>query len=225
MEHKPIYPEIRPESVAIPKGQSLSSWLNSRIARYETRAARLGRAQVSGRLRPEISPRADALHRHRRHRRRGRRQHGAGRALHFLDHGAAGRMRGAVASAHRRRGGVLRAARQQAALHHRAPGRALRDHAQGARPVLGSARRLSRPGQRGHRGSADVRHHRQQQAGDADLSARSPGRQDQAPERAAAARSPDDASARSGGPSSGRPKSRDSASLHAGSTSSELRGP
>ena len=38
MEHKPIYPEIGPESVAIPKGQSLASWLDSRIARYETRA-------------------------------------------------------------------------------------------------------------------------------------------------------------------------------------------
>src|SRR5713226_965869 len=38
MEHKPIYPEIRPESVAIPKGRSLSSWLESRIARYETRS-------------------------------------------------------------------------------------------------------------------------------------------------------------------------------------------
>src|SRR3989442_8693021 len=38
MEHKPIYPEIRPESVAIPQGRSLSSWLESRIARYETRS-------------------------------------------------------------------------------------------------------------------------------------------------------------------------------------------
>src|SRR5262249_62078483 len=38
MEHKPIYPEIRPESVAIPAGQTLSSWLESRIARYETRS-------------------------------------------------------------------------------------------------------------------------------------------------------------------------------------------
>src|SRR5258707_14470762 len=37
MEHKPIYPEIRPEGVVIPKGQDLSSWLNSRIARHETR--------------------------------------------------------------------------------------------------------------------------------------------------------------------------------------------
>ena len=38
MEHKPIYPEIRPEKVAIPPGASLASWLNSRIARYETRS-------------------------------------------------------------------------------------------------------------------------------------------------------------------------------------------
>src|SRR5215218_2792675 len=37
MEHKPIYPEIRPESVAMPKGKDLASWLNSRIARYESR--------------------------------------------------------------------------------------------------------------------------------------------------------------------------------------------
>src|SRR5262249_8421448 len=37
MEHKPIYPEIRPESVVIPKGENLSSWLTSRIARYDTR--------------------------------------------------------------------------------------------------------------------------------------------------------------------------------------------
>ena len=38
MEHKPIYPEIRPENVALPKGQDLAGWLNSRIARYETRS-------------------------------------------------------------------------------------------------------------------------------------------------------------------------------------------
>ena len=38
MEHKPIYPEIRPESVVIPKGETLASWLDTRIARYETRA-------------------------------------------------------------------------------------------------------------------------------------------------------------------------------------------
>src|SRR5262250_3578823 len=37
MEHKPIYPEIRPDNVVIPKGENLSSWLNSRIARYDTR--------------------------------------------------------------------------------------------------------------------------------------------------------------------------------------------
>jgi mannose-6-phosphate isomerase-like protein (cupin superfamily) len=38
MEHKPIYPEIRPENVAIPSGASLAAWLNSRIARYDTRS-------------------------------------------------------------------------------------------------------------------------------------------------------------------------------------------
>ena len=38
MEHKPIYPEIRPENVVIPEGKSLASWLDSRIARYETRS-------------------------------------------------------------------------------------------------------------------------------------------------------------------------------------------
>src|SRR5438105_6695143 len=38
MEHKPIYPEIKPENVALPKGATLASWLNSRIARYETRS-------------------------------------------------------------------------------------------------------------------------------------------------------------------------------------------
>ena len=37
MEHKPIYPEIRPDNVVIPKGENLSSWLKSRIARYDTR--------------------------------------------------------------------------------------------------------------------------------------------------------------------------------------------
>ena len=37
MEHKPIYPEIRPESVVIPKGETLASWLDSRVARYDTR--------------------------------------------------------------------------------------------------------------------------------------------------------------------------------------------
>jgi len=38
MEHKPIYPEIKPENVALPKGATLASWLNSRIARYDTRS-------------------------------------------------------------------------------------------------------------------------------------------------------------------------------------------
>ena len=38
MEHKTIYPEIRPENVVIPKGATLESWLNSRIARHETRS-------------------------------------------------------------------------------------------------------------------------------------------------------------------------------------------
>jgi len=28
MEHKPIYPEIKPENVALPKGATLASWLN-----------------------------------------------------------------------------------------------------------------------------------------------------------------------------------------------------
>jgi quercetin dioxygenase-like cupin family protein len=37
MEHKPIHPEIRPERVVIPDDHDLASWLNSRIARYETR--------------------------------------------------------------------------------------------------------------------------------------------------------------------------------------------
>ena len=58
-QHKTLYPEIRPENVAIPKGKSLGDWLNTRIARYETRSTRLGRAQVPGRLRSEVSPRAD----------------------------------------------------------------------------------------------------------------------------------------------------------------------
>ena len=144
--------------------------------------ARLARAQIPGRLRSEISPRPDALHRNRRHRRRCRRQRGSGRALHLLHHGPAGRLRGPAASPYRRRGGVLRPARQQAAFHHRASGRAVRNHPQGARSVLGAARRLSRPGQRGHRGGADVRHYRQQQAGDADLSAGTSAVQDQAAE-------------------------------------------
>ncbi len=30
-EHRPIYPEIGPESVALPQGRTLASWLNSRI--------------------------------------------------------------------------------------------------------------------------------------------------------------------------------------------------
>src|SRR5205807_2083098 len=37
MEHKPIYPEIKPDNVVIPKGENLSTWLSSRIARYDTR--------------------------------------------------------------------------------------------------------------------------------------------------------------------------------------------
>ena len=37
-QHKTIYPEIRPENVVIPKGQTLGDWLNTRIARYETRS-------------------------------------------------------------------------------------------------------------------------------------------------------------------------------------------
>jgi N-methylhydantoinase A/oxoprolinase/acetone carboxylase beta subunit len=35
--NKPMYPEIKPESVVIPKDKTLASWLDSRIARYETR--------------------------------------------------------------------------------------------------------------------------------------------------------------------------------------------
>ena len=36
-QHKTIFPEIRPESVVVPKGKSLSQWLDGRIARYDTR--------------------------------------------------------------------------------------------------------------------------------------------------------------------------------------------
>ena len=53
----------RPENVVIPKGKTLH------VAQFAHRTvrdtpARLGRAQVPGRLRSEISPRADALCRH-----------------------------------------------------------------------------------------------------------------------------------------------------------------
>ena len=49
------------------EGQTFAQWLESRVARYATR--RLGCAQVPGRLRPQVPPRADALHGNRRHRR------------------------------------------------------------------------------------------------------------------------------------------------------------
>ena len=35
--NKVVYPEIKPENLEIPEGQTLESWLNTRIARYETR--------------------------------------------------------------------------------------------------------------------------------------------------------------------------------------------
>src|SRR6185295_9581518 len=53
------------------------------------------------------------------------------------------------------------------------------DRARRARPHFRAARRVSRPGERGRRGGADVRHARRLQAEDADLSAGSPARQDQ----------------------------------------------
>jgi quercetin dioxygenase-like cupin family protein len=37
-QHKTLYPEIRPDNVVIPKGQTLGDWLNTRIARYDTRS-------------------------------------------------------------------------------------------------------------------------------------------------------------------------------------------
>jgi quercetin dioxygenase-like cupin family protein len=37
MEHQKIVPEIRPEDVEIPAGQDFAGWIDSRIARYETR--------------------------------------------------------------------------------------------------------------------------------------------------------------------------------------------
>ena len=60
-------------------GQSFAQWMESRVARVSDPPLRLGRAEVPGRLRPEVPPRADALRRHRRHRRGQGQQHRAGR--------------------------------------------------------------------------------------------------------------------------------------------------
>src|SRR5262249_10717196 len=183
MEHKPIYPEIRPENVALPKGQTLSSWLNSRIARHETRELDWDALKFQADFDPK-------------YRRAQMRYIGTGGTGVATDDNA-------VPAEHftfstmvlpaggesplplptRAGGGVFLVPRHKPPLLTSDQEGNVLNQPQGARPVLGAARRLSRAGERGHRGSADVRDHRQQQAGDADLSAGSSGCQDQALEK------------------------------------------
>ncbi len=181
-QHKTLYPEIRPESVVIPKGQSLGDWLNTRIARYETRSLDWDALKFQADFDPK-------------YRRAQMRYIGTGGtgidtddnavpAEHFtfstmvLPAGCEGPLH--LHTDAEEVFFILRGSKLRFIIEHQ--GERFETDPQGARPVLGAARRLSRPGQRGHRGGADVRHHRQQQAGDADLSAGSSGREDQAAE-------------------------------------------
>ena len=67
MNQQVTMPEINPQDVEIPEGQTLEvmDWFSRRALRDPQ--ARLGCAEVPGRLRSQVPPRADALHRHRRH--------------------------------------------------------------------------------------------------------------------------------------------------------------
>ena len=161
-------PEITPEDVEIPQGHTLESWIDSRVARYDSRQLdwhalkfqadydpKYRRAQMryigtggtgmatatTTRCRPSTSPSRRWCCR------------------------PAAKARCICTPTPRRCSSCCAATSCASSSRH--DGERFETVMQRARPHLGAARRLSRAGQRGHRRGADVRHHRQQQARDA----------------------------------------------------------
>ncbi|VDZ58091.1 Uncharacterised protein [Serratia odorifera] len=65
--------QIEQKTAIKPQDMTMANWVESRIARFEGRKYDWNALKVPGGFRCQIPPCADALHRHRRYRRRQRR--------------------------------------------------------------------------------------------------------------------------------------------------------